>query len=132
VIDMQKARKALSNFCKGRQTLSVPPCPDDDDIVISVALVELEKLQATAGDRPDPCNDECPIRVEFSKNKAELSILERALRLACEEVVAVDEGNCPGCPKNNSLNFPDGCAVTKERYAQCWHDYFIKRAEEKQ
>ena len=60
---------------------------------------------------------------------ADLALLNRAYDLACEEVTCVDESNCPGCPKNNPLDFPKGCNVPRERYWKCWRDHFMMLAE---
>ena len=60
---------------------------------------------------------------------ADLALINRAYDLACAEAVEVDEGNCPGCPKGNRLDFPKGCNVPRERYWKCWRKHFLMLAE---
>jgi len=69
-------------------------------------------------------------RLCYNCLEKELDKTERALNLACEEVVAVDEIHCPGCPKNNKTNFPKGCNVPETNYKDCWRDYFLLQAKE--
>lgn len=69
-------------------------------------------------------------REESARLRSRLRQAERALELACEEVVEVDEGNCPGCVKDNKLMHPGGCPVPKERYKNCWRDYFLAQVED--
>lgn len=61
--------------------------------------------------------------------EAENKRLTIAFTLACQEVVETDEGNCPGCPKDNKINFPNGCDIPREKYAECWQKHFLKLAE---
>jgi len=44
-VDIKKCKKALSNFIHGKFRMSVPPEPDDDDILLHNALNELEQLR---------------------------------------------------------------------------------------
>ena len=43
----EEIHKALSNFCHGRHTMTVPPQIDDDDIVLYDAFRELKEARKT-------------------------------------------------------------------------------------
>jgi hypothetical protein len=91
-------------------------------------LSEALSVPASPGDRIayDPCNDECPIRVEYSKLKANadrLPTVERALRLAIKQIGL-------GCP----TKCPDWSARPCYKGKRCddWlYDYYLKKAAEK-
>lgn len=69
--------------------------------------------------------------IEAVLNAAGHFELVRALELACEEVVAVDEQHCPeqGCVKANLWMTPEGCKNPPESFKYCWQNYFIRQAK---
>jgi len=47
---IEKARKALSNFCKDKYTMSIPPQKTDDDMVIHEFINSAEKILETVSE----------------------------------------------------------------------------------
>lgn len=41
--DIEQCRAALNRFCQGKERMSVPARPDDDDMILASALDELDK-----------------------------------------------------------------------------------------
>jgi hypothetical protein len=44
-VDLNEAHEALSRFIDGKQILQIPARPNDDDMLLSRALMELKELR---------------------------------------------------------------------------------------
>ena len=54
---IEQMRQALSRFCNGKYRMCVPAQPDDDDMILSYAIDQLEQAQATIEEQKSNYSD---------------------------------------------------------------------------